>query len=53
MEHSVEAYLKRLSTEKLEEFLRKYTETKQEEDFTNAMDQVVQELTHRKEASGK
>lgn len=49
MEHSVEAYLKRLPTEKLEEFLQEYMGRKQEEDFTNVIGDVVHELARRKE----
>ena len=49
MEYSVEAYLRRLPTEKLEEFLQDYMEGKQEEDFTNVIGEVVHELARRKE----
>ena len=49
MEHSVAAYLRRLPTEKLEEFLQEYVDRKQEEDFSNVIGEVVQELARRKE----
>ena len=49
MEHTMEAYLKRLPTEKLETFLQSYMDKKQKEDFTNVIGAVVQELARRKE----
>ena len=48
MEHTVEAYLRRLPTEKLEGFLQNYMDRKQEEDFTNVIGEVIHELTRRK-----
>lgn len=49
MEYSVEAYLQRLSTEKLEAFLQNYLEGQLEEDFSNVIGEVAQELSRRKE----
>ena len=49
MEHTVEAYLRRLFTEKLEKFLQDYLNGKLTEDFSNAIGDVVQELARRKE----
>lgn len=48
MEHSLEAYLKRLPTEKLEEFLQDYLERRQDEDFSDMIGEVVRELARRK-----
>ena len=48
MGHTVEAYLKRLPTEKLEKFLQDYLNGELKEDFSNAIGDVVQELARRK-----
>lgn len=48
MEHSVQAYLRRLPTETLEEFLLDYRNHQQKENFISAIDEVVQELLRRK-----
>ena len=49
MEHTVGAYLKRLPIEKLEKFLQDYLNNKLEEDFSNVIGDIVQELARRKE----
>lgn len=51
MDHSVQAYLKRLSSEKLEKFLQDYQRNQHSEDFSKIIDAVVQELDRRKEAA--
>ena len=48
MEYSVQAYLKRESTEKLEKFVQDYRNNLLKEDFSNMIDAVIQELTRRK-----
>ena len=53
MEHSMQAYLKRLPTKKLEEFLQDYMDKKQKEDFSNTIDAVIYELSRRKEEQRK
>ena len=54
MEHSVEAYLRRLPTEKLEIFLQNYMDGKQQEDISNMIGTVIHELARRKkEEEGK
>ena len=50
MEHTMEAYLKRLPTEKLEAFLQDYMDGRQNEDFSDAIGAVVGELAQRKKA---
>ena len=50
MEHSVQAYLKRLPTEKLEKFLQDYISNQQTENFSGVIDDVVQELARRENA---
>lgn len=52
MECSVEAYLRRLPTEKLEQFLQDYMNGKLKEDYSNGIGEVVRELARRK-AEGK
>lgn len=49
MEHSVKAYLRRLPTETLEEFLLSYRNHQQKENFISAINEVVRELLRRKE----
>ena len=49
MEHTVEAYLKRLPKEKLEKFLQDYMDHKLEEDFSEVIGEVLQELARRQE----
>lgn len=49
MEYSVEAYIRRLSTEKLEKFLQDYMDGNHKEDFTDVIGEVVHELARRKE----
>jgi len=48
MEYTAEAYLRRLPTEKLETFLQDYMDGKLNEDFSNIIGQVTQELARRK-----
>ena len=47
MEHSVQAYLKRLPTEALEKFLQDYQNDLLKENFSGVIDVVVQELAQR------
>ena len=49
MEYSMEAYLRRLPTEKLEKFLGDYLNGELTEDFSNVIGEVVRELARRKE----
>lgn len=44
----MKAYLRRTSTEKLEQFLRDYRQKKQKEDFANVVGEVIRELSRRK-----
>lgn len=46
MEHSVQAYLKRVSTEKLEVFLRQYSQEK--ETYDHIIPLILAELEQRK-----
>ena len=48
MEYSVEAYLRRMPTEKLEIYLQNYMDGKRREDISDVIGQVVQELARRK-----
>ena len=48
MEYSVQAYLRRVSTEKLVQFLQSYQSNLQKEDFSGMIDAVLQELERRK-----
>ena len=49
MEHSVKAYLRRLPTKTLEEFLQDYRNRQQSEDYICVLDEVLYELARRKE----
>ncbi len=51
MDHSVQAYLKRTSTQKLEEFLQNDRNALHAEDFSGIIDSIIQELQRRKEES--
>ena len=48
MEHSVQAYLRRLPTEILEKFLQEYQRNRYREDFPQMIGDVIQELERRK-----
>ena len=48
MEYSVEAYLRRLPTEKIETFLQDYLNGVLKEDFSGMIGAVEQELSRRK-----
>lgn len=50
MEHSITAYLKRLPTETLEEFLQNYKDHQQQEYSLYIIDEVFRELTRRETA---
>ena len=52
MKYSVQAYLKRLPTEKLEKFLEDYKSQQLTEDFSGVIDDAAQELARRKEKIG-
>ena len=47
MEHSVQAYLKRLSSDKLEKFLCDYNCRLHREDYSGMIDTIVRELERR------
>ena len=49
MEHSLDAYLRRLSTVNLEQFLQDCKNKKYDEDFTYAIEMIEQVLAERKE----
>ena len=48
MEYSVQAYLRRVPTEKLEKFVQDYQNALLNEDFSGVIDDVVRELARRK-----
>ena len=48
MEYSVQAYLRRVSTEKLEKFLQDYRSNLLKEDFSGMIESVIQELERRR-----
>lgn len=52
MEPSVQAYLKRVSTEQLEQFLQDYQKHLHTEDFSGVIGDVIKELKKRKEENG-
>ena len=49
MEHSLQAYIERLSTEQLEKFLNQYYDGKFTEDFTYVVPYIEYILDRRKE----
>ena len=53
MELTVEAYLRRTSTQKLEKFLQDYKNGVFKEDFSGMIGYVVEELERRKEEQNK
>ena len=53
MEQTVDAYLQRLPTEKLEKFLQDYLNGEFTEDFSDAIGKVVQELARRNAEKNK
>ena len=48
MEHSVQAYLRRLPTQMLEKFLQDYKNSQYREDFSEMIGIVLRELERRK-----
>ncbi len=49
MEHSVQAYLRRLPTPMLEKFLQDYRNNQHSEDFSEMIGSVLQELERRRQ----
>ena len=48
MEHSVQAYLRRLPTQMLEKFLQDYKNSQYREDFSEMIGIILRELEQRK-----
>ena len=48
MDHSVKAYLERVSLEKLEKFLQDYLDGNLDADYSDVMGDVVREIALRK-----
>ena len=53
MEHTMEAYLKNLPTEKLDAFLQDYIDKKLIEDYSDMIGEVVKELSQRTDSEKK
>ena len=51
MDHSVQAYLRKLPTETLEKFLEDYRNGRFQEDFANIIGEVLRELERRRKKS--